>query len=104
MTPSPAARSSRPIAARRAAILPPSWWMRNAENRCISISGPSPSAAFGLVALAVLAQLIGARQPVLLAEELGDLRELLLVDAGGHAGHDRILALAALVGLQRVHD
>src|SRR4030095_7146685 len=55
-------------------------------------------------ALAVLAQLVGAAQAVLLAEEFGDGLEVLLVYAGDDAGHDRVLALAALVVLQRVHD
>src|SRR5688572_1811784 len=54
--------------------------------------------------LAVLAQLVGAAQTGLLAEELGDRLEVLLVHAGDDAGHDRVLALAALVVLQRAHE
>src|SRR5688572_29993589 len=54
--------------------------------------------------LALLAQHVGAAQPLLPAEELAERREVLRVDAGDDAGHDRVLALAALVFLQRVHQ
>src|SRR5688572_11289513 len=93
MTTSPGLRASRPIVSSRATILPPSWWMRNAR-KLFTVAD----------ALGVLAQLVRAAQAALPAEELRDRLEVLRFDAGDDAGHDRVLALAALVVLQRMHE
>src|SRR5688572_22087519 len=55
-------------------------------------------------ALALFAQHVGAAQTLLPAEELAERLEVLRVDAGDDAGHDRVLAFAALVFLERVHQ
>src|SRR5688500_9564944 len=55
-------------------------------------------------ALALLAQHVGAAQALLPAAELAERLEVIRVDAGDDAGHDRIVAPAALVFLERVHE
>src|SRR5690606_28315733 len=102
-TTSPGAMSASPGGSKRETSFQPSWWMRNARNRSITEPpGRQPSLRGALAD--VLPQLVGSAPPLLARVELGDGLEILLVDAGHHAGHDRVLALAALVVLERLHD
>src|SRR5689334_582703 len=75
--------------------------MRNARKRFIWLP---TRAAHASVALALFRDHVGRAQSLLLREELRDRRELLLIDTADDAGHDRILALAALVVLERLND
>src|SRR5690606_33217536 len=55
-------------------------------------------------ALPVGLNVLRAAKPLLLGEERGQRIEVLLVHAGDDAGHDRVLALAALVVLERLYQ
>src|SRR5688500_4514788 len=84
--------------------------MRNARKLCITgrlrvlVRNSARVSRLLSLALAVVASLIGPAPRLLLAEELGERFEILLVHAADDAGHDRVLTLAALVVLERVND
>src|SRR5690606_33286361 len=57
-----------------------------------------------LPALPALADFLRVAESLLIREELRERFEILLVDAGDDAGHDRILSLTALVVLERLDE